>query len=106
MGERALTPAQMTTNLRTHLRAATKEDKRHTVRAFRLRGAASHGMDGTARDILTEYQGVEVRHRCVGMTASAAAAGVNRSREAALMEADALRLSEQRSLRNIRSQAH
>ena len=51
-GNLALTPAQMTTNLPTHLRAAGMEVRRYTMHSFRMRGAASHNMDGTAMDLL------------------------------------------------------
>ncbi|CAN0597596.1 unnamed protein product, partial [Laminaria digitata] len=56
-GDRALTPAQMTSNLQTHLRAAGLADKRYTLHSFRVGGAASHHMDGTAMDVLMEYVG-------------------------------------------------
>ncbi|CAN0147179.1 unnamed protein product, partial [Laminaria digitata] len=55
-GDLALTPAQMTTN-QTHLRPAGMEGKRYTMHSFRVRGAASHNMDGTAMDVLMEYVG-------------------------------------------------
>ena len=96
-GELALTPAQMTTNLQTHLRAAGMEDKRCMMHSFRVEGAASHDIDGTAMDVLMEHVGWKsktVARRHVGVTASAAAAGVKRSRETAFIEADALQLSE------------
>ena len=48
MGERALTPAQVTTNPQTHLRAARMKYKRYTMHPFRLRDAASHRMNDTA----------------------------------------------------------
>ena len=54
-GELALTPAQMTTNLQTHLRAASMVDKRYAMHSFRVGGAVSHNMDGTAMDVLMEY---------------------------------------------------
>ena len=41
-GELALTPAQTTTNLQTHLRVAVMEDPRYTMQAFRVGGAASY----------------------------------------------------------------
>lgn len=41
-GEPALTPAQMTTNLPTHLRATGMEGTRYTMHSFRAGGAASH----------------------------------------------------------------
>ncbi|CAM9525004.1 unnamed protein product [Laminaria digitata] len=85
-GDLALTPAQMTTNLQTHLRAAGMEGKRCTMHSFRVGRAASHSIDGTAMDVLMEYAGV---------TASAAVAGAKRSRETTFIEADALPLSEQ-----------
>ena len=97
-GELALTPAQMTTNLQTHLRAAGMEDKRCMMHSFRVEGAASHDIDGTAMDVLMEHVGWKsktVARRHVGVTASAAAAGVKRSRETAFIEAEALPLSEQ-----------
>ncbi|CAN0075198.1 unnamed protein product, partial [Laminaria digitata] len=56
-GELALTPAQMTTNLQTHLRAAGMEGKRYTMHSFRVEGAASHNMDGTTMDVLMEHVG-------------------------------------------------
>ena len=56
-GELAPTPAQMTTNLQTHLWAAGMEDKRYTMHPLRVGGAASHNMDGTAMDVLMEYVG-------------------------------------------------
>ena len=59
------------------------EDTRYTIHSFRVRGAASHSMDGA---------GVR-RH--VRMTASAAAARVKRSRDTAFIDADALPPSEQ-----------
>ena len=74
-GNRALTPAQMTSNLQTHLRAAGMDDKRYTLHSFRVGGAASHHMDGTAMDVLMEYVGwksAAVASRYVGVTASAA----------------------------------
>ena len=94
----ALTAVQMTTSLQAHLRAAGMEYKRYTMHSFRVGGAASHNMDGTAIDVLMEYVGwksAAVARRYVGVTASAAAAGVKRSRETAFIEADALPLSEQ-----------
>ena len=53
-GELALTPAQMTTNFQTHLRAAGMEDNRYTMHSFRVGGASSHNMDGTAKNVLME----------------------------------------------------
>ena len=47
-GELALTPAQITTDLQTHLRAAGMEDKRYMMHSFRVGGAASHNMNDTA----------------------------------------------------------
>ena len=94
----ALTAVQMTTSLQAHLRAAGMEYKRYTMHSFRVGGAASHSMDGTAMEVLMEYVGwksAAVARRYVGVTASAAAAGVKRSRETAFIEADALPLSEQ-----------
>ena len=69
------------------------EYKRYTMHSFRVGGAASHSMDGTAMEVLMEYVGwksAAVARRYVGVTASAAAAGVKRSRETAFIEADAL----------------
>ena len=94
----ALTAVQMTTSLQAHLRAAGMEYKRYTMHSFRVGGAASHNMDGTAIDVIMEYVGwksAAVARRYVGVTASAAAAGVKRSRETAFIEADALPWSEQ-----------
>ena len=97
-GDVALTAVQMTTSLRTHLRAAGMANKRYTMHSFRVGGAASHHMDGTALDVLMEYVGwkfASVVCRYVGVTAAAAAAGAKHSRETAFMEADALPLSQQ-----------
>ena len=100
-GELALTPAQMTTNLttnlQTHLWAAGMEDKWYTMHSFRVGGATSRNMDGAVMDVLMEYVGWKsgtVARRYVGVTASAATAGMKRSREKAFIEADALPLSE------------
>ena len=87
----ALTAVQMTTSLQAHLQA-------DTMHSFRVGGAASHNMDGTAMDVLMEYVGwksAAVARRYVGVTASAAAAGVKRSRETAFIETGALPLSDQ-----------
>ena len=96
-GNRALTPAKMTSNLQTHLRAAGMNDKRYTLHSFRVEGAASHHMDGTAMDVLMEYvawKSAAVAGRYVRVTASAARSnGAKRSRDAAFMDADALPLS-------------
>ena len=97
-GELALTPAQMTTNLQTHLQAAGMENERYAMHFFRVSGAASHSMDGTTTDVLMGYVGwksATVARRSVEVTASTAAAGVKRSRGSAFIEADALPLSEQ-----------
>ena len=51
-GNLALTPAQMTTNHPTRLRAAGMEDKRYTTHSSRMQGAASHNMDGTVINVL------------------------------------------------------
>ena len=96
-GELALMPAQMTTNLQTHLRAASMEDKWYTMHSFLVGGAASNNLDGTAIDVLMEsvgWKSATVARRYVGVTASAAAAGMKCSRETAFMEADTLPLSE------------
>lgn len=93
-----LTPAQMITNLQTHLRAAGMENKHYTMHPLRVGGAASHNMDGTAMNVLMEYAGwksATIARKYVGVTSSAAAAGVKRSRETASIEADALPLFEQ-----------
>ena len=94
----ALTPAQMTANLQAHLRAAGMEDKRYTLHSFRVGGAASHHVDGTAMDALMEYVGwksAAVASRYVGVTASAAESrGAKRSRDTAFIDPDALPLSE------------
>ncbi|CAM9376086.1 unnamed protein product, partial [Laminaria digitata] len=79
--------------VQTHLRAAGMEGKRYTMHSFRVGGAASHNMDGTAMDVLMEYVGwksATTARRYVGVTASAAVAGAKRSRETAFIEADAL----------------
>ena len=98
-GDVALTAVQMTTSLHAHLRAAGMEYKRYTMHSFRVGGAASHKMDGTAMGVLIEYVGWKsavVARRYVGATASAAAAaGVKRSRKTAFIEGDALPLSKQ-----------
>ena len=98
MGELALTPAQMTTNLQSHLRAAGMDDKRYMMHSFRVAGAASHNIDGTTMYVMMQYVGwksATVARRYVGATASVAVAGVKRSRETAFIEADALPPSEQ-----------
>ena len=59
------------------------EDTRYTIHSFRVRGASSHSMDGAGA------------RRHARMTASAAAAGVKRSRDTAFIDANALPLSEQ-----------
>ena len=83
LGELALTPAQMATNLKTRLRTARMEDIRHKIHSSPVRGAASHSMDGAGA------------RRHVRMPASADAAGVKRSRDTASIDAVALPLSEQ-----------
>ena len=97
-GNLVLTPAQMTANLQAHLREADMEDKRYTLHSFRVGGAASHHMDGTAMDVLMEYVGwksAAVAGRYVGVTASAAGSrGAKRSRDTAFIDADALLLLE------------
>lgn len=80
-GELALTPAQMTTNLQAHLRVAGMADQKYTLHSFRVGGAASHNMDGTAMDALMEYVGwksTPVSRRYVGQTASAGGSGANK----------------------------
>ena len=47
----------MTTSLQAHLQAAGMEYKRYTMHSFRVGGAASHNMDGTAMNVLMEYVG-------------------------------------------------
>ena len=97
-GDVAPTAVQMTTSLQAHWRAAGMEYKWYTMHSFRVGGAASHNMDGTAIDVLMEYVGwksAAVARRYVGETASAAAAGVKRSRETAFIETGALPLSDQ-----------
>ena len=82
-GELAMTPTQKTTNLQV-LRAAGMKDKRYAMYSFRMRRTASHNMDGTAIDVLMEYVGrtsATVPRRYVEVLASAAAAGMKRSRE-------------------------
>ena len=97
-GELAQTPAQMTANLRNHLRAADTEDKWYTIQSLRVGGATSHNMDGTAMDVLMEYvvwKSATVAHRQVRVTSSGVAAGVKRSRETAFIVACALPLCKQ-----------
>ena len=97
-GNLALTPAQRTSNLRTHLSAASVEDKRYTLHSFRVGGAGSHHMDNTAMDSLKEYVGwrsAAVAGRYVGVTASTAVSRRRkRSRDTVFIDADALPLSE------------
>ena len=96
--ELASTPAKMTANLQTHLRAAVMEDKRYTMLSFRVEEVASRNMDLTAMGVLKEYVGrncTSLARRYVGVTASAAAAGVKRSHEKAFIEVGVLPLSEQ-----------
>ena len=97
-GNLALTPAQVTANIQAHLHAAGMEDKRYALHSFRVGGAASHHMDGTAMDVLMEYVGLTsaaVAGRYVGVTASAAGSrGAKRSCDTAFIDADALPLSE------------
>ena len=47
----------MTSNLQIHLRAAGMDDKRYAMHSFRVEGAATHNMDGTAIGVRTEYVG-------------------------------------------------
>lgn len=73
------------------------EDKRYKMHSIRVGGAASRNVDGTAMDVLIEcvvWKSATVARRCIGVTASAAATGVKRSRETVFLEADALPLSE------------
>ena len=56
-GDVAPTAVQMTTSLQAHLQAAGMEYKRYTMHSFRVGGAASHNMDGTAMNVLMEYVG-------------------------------------------------
>ena len=56
-GSLALTPAQMTINLPTHLRAAGMEVKRYTMHSFRVGEAAGPNMDGQAMDHLMNTWG-------------------------------------------------
>ena len=79
-GNLAMTPAQITVNLQTHyLRKTDMEDKRYTLRSFRVGGSASHHIDGTAVNVLTEYVGwrssAVASKYYVGVTASTAASG-------------------------------
>ena len=72
-------------------------DKWYTMHSFRVGGAASHNMDGTTMDFVMEDVGwkfAKVARRYLALTASAAAAGMKRSRETAFIEADARPLSE------------
>ena len=85
----------MTTDLQTHLREASMKDKRHKIHSFRVGTASSYNMDGTGMDPLMEdvrSKSSTVAHRHVGPTASAAAVGVKRSRETALIDTDVLPL--------------
>ena len=65
----------------------------------RLGGVASHKMDRMAMGHFYGVRGVTVRnsrtHRHIGLTASAAVAGVKRSRPTAFMKADVLQLCSQ-----------
>lgn len=54
------------------------EDTRYTMTSFRVGKAASHSMDGATIDLHMEYMGwksATVALKCVGVTASVAAAG-------------------------------
>ena len=81
-GEQAMTPTQMTTKLQNH-QAASMEDTRYTMHSFRIRRAAGeHKWHG--HDVLTDYVGrkpASVSRRYVKLTASAAVAGMKRSRK-------------------------
>ena len=93
-----LTAVQMTTSLQTHLRAVAMANKRYTMHSFRVGGTARHHIDVTAIDVLMGYVGwksASVARRYVGVTASAAVAGVKRPHEAAFIEAEALPLSKE-----------
>ena len=84
--ELVLTPAQMTTNLSIHLRAAGMEYRRYAMHSFQVGEAASHNVEGTAMNVLVEYVGwkpATVARRYVGATASVAAAGGKLSRKTA-----------------------
>ena len=98
-GELALTPAQVTTNLQTHLRAAGVECNRYTMQAFRVGRSASDNMDGWhGHGYFDGVRGVDTRNcntQICRVTASAASAEMKRSRETASIEAEALPLSEQ-----------
>ena len=86
----------MTTDLQTHLREASMKDKGHKIHSFRVGTAASYNMDGTAMDPLMEdvrSKSSTVARRYVRPTASAAAVGVTRSREMALIDAAVLPMS-------------
>ena len=97
-GNLALTPAQIIAQRQTHLLAATMGNKRYTLHSFRVGWAMSHHMDGTATDVLIGHVGSRsptVASRFVGVRASAAASrGTKRSCDAAVIQADALPLSE------------
>ena len=72
-------------------------DKWYTMHSFRVGGAASHNMDGTTMDFVMEDVGwkfAKVARRYLALTASAAAAGMKRSRETAFIEVDVLPLSQ------------
>ena len=91
----AFTPMPMTTNLQIYLRAAGGEDiKRYTLRSPGWRsGELQDGPYGDGHGV----RGVTVRnrrtHRHIGLTASAAVAGVKPSRQTTFIEAGVLQLS-------------
>ena len=91
----ALTPAQMTTNLQTHLRAAGTEDiKRYTMRPPGWEGQRAIRRTVRPWAFLWGTWGDSPQpshtHRHIGLTASAAVAGVKRSRQTAFIEKDLL----------------
>ena len=91
----ALTPAQTTTNLQIHLGAAGTEDtNRYTVRSPGWEG--QRAIRWTVRPWTFQWgtwgDNPQPSHtqRHIGLTASAAVAGVKRSRQTAFIEADVL----------------
>ena len=93
--EQALTPAPTTANLQTHLRAPNMEDKRYTMRCFRIGEATSHKPQHGRHtmNVSLGYVGCEpatVTSRYVEVAPSVAAVGVECSRETAFTEEDAV----------------
>lgn len=90
-GELALMPAQMITNLPTHLRAAGIDHKRYTMHSFRVARAASQ--DGHARSLWNTCDGFpQLSHADTrrGNSVRGSDGGVKRSRETTFIKADTL----------------